>query len=225
MAARLGTADQQRLARQGFELMPADQALAALDELRLAGRPQALVLAVDWPAYARQHPSGAVPPLLQTVAAGAGGSARPAAARAPTGIRETLRAAPPNRVRALLLAHLREQAVRVLGLAAGRQIDPRQPLQELGLDSLMAVELRNVVGASLGRTLSATLLFDYPTLDALTDFLLADRAPAGTPAPAAAAPANDPAAAVAAVAQLSEAEAEALLLEELAQLKQGPRHD
>ena len=50
-------------------------------------------------------------------------------------------------------------------------IIPAQPLQELGLDSLLSIELRNALGIALSRTLPATLLFNYPTLDALTDFL------------------------------------------------------
>ena len=47
----------------------------------------------------------------------------------------------------------------------------QQPLSEIGLDSLMAVELRNVLGTMLGKPLPATIIFDYPTIDALTDFL------------------------------------------------------
>jgi hypothetical protein len=46
------------------------------------------------------------------------------------------------------------------------------PLGELGLDSLLAVELRNALATALGRPLPATLLFDHPTVDALTDHLL-----------------------------------------------------
>ena len=46
-----------------------------------------------------------------------------------------------------------------------------RPLQELGLDSLLAVELRNVVGAALGRTLPATVLFNYPSIQALAGWL------------------------------------------------------
>src|SRR4029079_1569202 len=49
--------------------------------------------------------------------------------------------------------------------------NPRQPLQELGLDSLMAVELRNALSEVLGQTLPATLMFDYPTVEVLSGYL------------------------------------------------------
>ena len=47
------------------------------------------------------------------------------------------------------------------------------PLQQLGLDSLMALELRNVLAQAFGRPFSATLLFDYPTIRGLAQHLLA----------------------------------------------------
>lgn len=60
----------------------------------------------------------------------------------------------------------------VLGLPSDAQIEAGRPLGELGLDSLLAVELRNVLGRDLAQRLPSTLLFDYPTPDALTDFLV-----------------------------------------------------
>jgi acyl carrier protein len=48
------------------------------------------------------------------------------------------------------------------------------PLGELGLDSLLVVELRNRLGSALGVSLPVTLLLDYPTLDTLTEYLLAE---------------------------------------------------
>jgi aryl carrier-like protein len=84
----------------------------------------------------------------------------------------------------LLAAFLRERTLKVLGLDPARSIDPRTPLGDMGLDSLLAVELRNTIGSGIGRTLPATLLFDHPTLDALTDHLFAELggAPADTEA-------------------------------------------
>ena len=58
------------------------------------------------------------------------------------------------------------------------------PFLQLGLDSLMAVELRNALAEALGRTLPATLLFKYPTLEALGDFVLS-QVPQPTAEPAA----------------------------------------
>src|ERR1700676_1992733 len=51
------------------------------------------------------------------------------------------------------------------------------PMQEFGMYSLMALELRNVLAQALGRPLSATLLFDYPSIRGLSQFLLSMVAP------------------------------------------------
>jgi aryl carrier-like protein len=81
--------------------------------------------------------------------------------------------ASPTRRREMLLAFVAEQVARVLAAPSAAAIDSRQPLNELGLDSLMAVELRNRLGRGLGlaRSLPATLVFDHPTLEALSSFL------------------------------------------------------
>jgi acyl carrier protein len=71
---------------------------------------------------------------------------------------------------ALLEAHLIQQIAQVLRLPPD-QIDSKTPLPTLGLDSLMALELRNRLELSLGATLSATLIWGYPTVAALAPFL------------------------------------------------------
>jgi len=58
----------------------------------------------------------------------------------------------------------------VLGLAAD-QIDVRKGLFDLGMDSLMSVELKSRLEATTGCALPATLTFKYPTVVALADFL------------------------------------------------------
>jgi acyl carrier protein len=79
--------------------------------------------------------------------------------------------APDARKRTVLATFVRERALQTLGLDAGRAVDPRTPLGELGLDSLLSVELRNRLSAAIGKPLPATLLFDHPTIDALTGYL------------------------------------------------------
>lgn len=115
---------------------------------------------------------------------------------------------PVKNRRALLLDHLRAHAKQILGLDASSIIDDQAPLVRLGLDSLMAVELRNHLSAAIERPLPATLLFDHPSLSSLADYLLGADTPAAAPADAL----------LEEVCAISEAEAEALLKQELESL-------
>jgi acyl carrier protein len=130
-----------------------------------------------------------------------------------------LRALRAEKHRDGLRTQLALQVVQVLGLVPGTPLDARVPLKETGLDSLMAVELRNALAHAFGRPLPVTLLFDHPTLDALATHLtkllgLDAEADADVAAPAAA-EASAATQARADVQALSDAEAEALLLAEL----------
>jgi acyl carrier protein len=126
----------------------------------------------------------------------------------------------PNRRRRLLLDTIREEVIHVLGLRPTTVIDPRQPLNELGLDSLMAVELRNTLITLVGATLPATLLFDYPTSEALADYLMKN-VPGLAPLEETDSVQEDKNDNLAELQQMSDAEAEALLLAELNKLNKG----
>ena len=61
----------------------------------------------------------------------------------------------------------------VLKIASSR-LDPRKSLGNMGLNSLMAIELRNRIETALGRPLSATLAWNYPTIEAIVAYLAGD---------------------------------------------------
>jgi hypothetical protein len=108
-----------------------------------------------------------------------------------------------------------ERVVKALGLDPSRSPDRGRPLQELGLDSLLAIELRNVLSNGLGlpRRLPATLLFDYPSITAITDYLAGELLPVEDELTAASARKSQ--AELAEIRDLTDEEAEAMLLEEL----------
>jgi hypothetical protein len=108
--------------------------------------------------------------------------------------------APDDRERTLR-EWVRAEAARSLGLTSPNEVPWEQPLRELGMDSLSAIELRNALAARLGRPLPATLVFDHPHASALSRFLLGLLTPALPEAPIAAK----------AVDEMSEGELDALI--------------
>jgi acyl transferase domain-containing protein/SAM-dependent methyltransferase len=180
------------------------------------------VLPIAWGTYVKRVCGDRVPRFLSIVAQRARREARPAEQRSPAPhgeqtLVDRLKVARSVERRDLLVAYVREHVVRSLGLDAAQPLDVRQPLGELGLDSLMAIELRSRIASGLGvsRSLPATLLFDYPSVEQIAGYLQRGLVPEDAEV-APTAPADDSrAAAVAAVADLTDEEAEALLLAEL----------
>ncbi len=86
-------------------------------------------------------------------------------------MRVRLQDAPPNERVAILERQLFDQVAAVLRLDSSR-FEPTVPFQNLGMDSLMAVELRNRIDATVGTKLPATVLFSYTTTSALAQHVL-----------------------------------------------------
>lgn len=117
----------------------------------------------------------------------------------------------------MLRDHVADRTRRVLGLEHGQAIDPLRPLKELGIDSLMAVELRNVLKGDLALDggLPATLVFDYPTVDGIAGYLARDvLGLEGADSPVAMAP-PPPAGVLSRVEELSDEEVDRLLGERM----------
>ncbi|WP_413206148.1 type I polyketide synthase [Rhodospirillum sp. A1_3_36] len=166
MAARLDERQRDRLSRQGIGTLPPKAALDALERLTVETSAQTGIMRVDWAAFLRAAPGAADDPLFTHLRppTGQAQAAAPAAAKWV----ERLRATPTSGRSAALMGLIREEISQVIGGRGGQPIGPRQPLFELGVDSLMAVELRGRLVAALGCPLATTLLFDHPTLEALT---------------------------------------------------------
>jgi NADPH:quinone reductase-like Zn-dependent oxidoreductase/SAM-dependent methyltransferase len=188
----------ERMASMGLAPITPAQGLQALERALAWPLAQMIVLPAAWARYAAKvMRNGHAPAWLGELLAAAPSpssthwttSPRAAnstieqgdAARGANGIQAQILAAPVGRRRTLLATFVRERALRALGQLAGHGIDPSVPLGELGLDSLLAVELRNTLATALGRPLPATLLFDHPTIDALTDHLLRELSTPDTP--------------------------------------------
>ena len=164
MAARLDPALQRRLLTQGIRALDPARALLHLGHALRSPAAQIAVLPLDLPRLTARF-AAAVPPLFSIILTP---TTTPTTT---TTLRNTLAAAPANTRLDLLTRELRQYAAQVLG-SRPAAIDPRRPLSDLGLDSLMAVDLQNTVTRTLGLTLPPTVLLEHPTLAALAQHLL-----------------------------------------------------
>jgi acyl carrier protein len=156
-----------RLGLRGLRPMTPPECLDVLERSIETMIVQTIVTRCDWEAIASQL--GARATLVSRLRVSR--SPEPTRSAAPR-IRGELEAAPASQKRRLLIEYLRRQALRVLDLPADFDLGLHRPLIAFGLDSLMAVELGNLLSAELGVGLSATVVFDHPTLDLLAEYLL-----------------------------------------------------
>ncbi len=134
----------ERLDRIGMEGVPATRATEAIGRLLTANAAHVGVLRMDWQAWARAA-GGQLPPRL----AGLAEASVETSDAASQGLREIVLAAAEAERPALLVAMLREQVAKVLR-SSSADLDPDRPLSELGLDSLMAIDLLHRIENAFG---------------------------------------------------------------------------
>jgi phthiocerol/phenolphthiocerol synthesis type-I polyketide synthase B len=164
-------AERQVTSESGLEPMPDDVAIAALPLVTGADAPaRCTVVAADWNRLATAYRTRAALHIVdELLAADTGGSAGPAALS--TEFRQVLRDREPGQRRGLLADHVTAHVVAAMGLASRQMLDPTEGFFQAGMDSLMSVTLQRSLSESLGETLPAAVVFDYPTVEALTDYL------------------------------------------------------
>jgi acyl transferase domain-containing protein len=172
MAAKPGAAAASDSSDSGMTGMKVEQGLACLGRLMAGSKGQVCVLPLDWNTWAKLYPGYMAKPYfaeLEHENTTEPATSRPskAAGELLDRLKDTPESMRVDRIREFV----QKAATGLLGFPPGHWLDPLQPLNELGLDSLMAVELGKAVGAGVGRSLPATLLFSYPTVEDISIYL------------------------------------------------------
>uniref|UniRef100_UPI0038CDA4C9 type I polyketide synthase n=1 Tax=Saccharopolyspora indica TaxID=1229659 RepID=UPI0038CDA4C9 len=183
MTGHLTDADVGRMTDGGMVPLDTAEALALFDASLAAQHAAVVPVRLD---ATRLRTGAPVPPLLRDLARGPKRRTARSGAADGSGLRERLAGlAPADRDRTLLDL-VRHHVATVLGHASSDSIRSGRSFQELGFESLTAVELRNRLAAASGLRLPATLVFDHPNPAALAAHL-GTRLGADRPAPAPAA--------------------------------------
>ncbi|GAA0426277.1 SDR family NAD(P)-dependent oxidoreductase [Streptomyces luteireticuli] len=172
MTAHLDDADLARLSRTGLAPMTAAQGLALFDAALAADRAIVVPARLDLAALRGRAARGGLPAIFASLV------------RTPTTRRAAAPVADDDTAWVVRMAVLDEaqreaellelagaQIALVLGHGSAGSVDPARAFRDMGFDSLTGLELRRRLQEATGLRLPSTLVFDYPTLTALVDYL------------------------------------------------------
>ena len=177
MAHKLNQSHAKRLLDLGISPLSTESTLSVFNLIGQSTPGQIVVAEMDWSKFLNHFPKAATAPFYDEVRKFAN---TPETKKSTVEDKtksvnwhEVLTKFEPTQ-RSHQLIRLLEAAInKVIGADENDAIGLRKPLFDLGLDSLTAVELKNRLESNLSCKLSSTLLFDYPTLEALGEFLKA----------------------------------------------------
>jgi amino acid adenylation domain-containing protein len=164
MSANVSSHHQARLAEQGFNSIASEQGLQVLESLLGSNSAQMGVLVVNWSLFKQKLPL--LSDLMSEISL-------PEIVKQTTkrqDFLERLEKIPISDRQDVLINHIQEQVSKMLGLKSS-QLKRDQGFADMGMDSLIAIEFRNHLENSLGLSLPATLVFEYPTIKSLAEYI------------------------------------------------------
>nr|WP_165436422.1 type I polyketide synthase [Amycolatopsis suaedae] len=171
-----GTADHEWAAQAGIGVLSVKDSLTLFDRALAADRPTVVAARLELTGLrAETVRRDQVPLLLRGLVR----KPRPrvAASDAATALRGRLAELSETDRSRHVLDIVREHLGAILGHGGAAGVDPDRGFLDLGLDSLMAVELRNRLDAATGLRLPSTLVFDHPTPQGVANHLLSKLSP------------------------------------------------
>lgn len=163
MASKLGSQNRRRWASLGMNLIKPAQGMQALQHLMQSPAVQVAVLPIDLKTFGRSRASMPIQPLLRQIVQTKQENSSPAAGLT----LEKINAVPHGEREQALQGYARAQIVKLLGLEPTQSFNPSQLLINLGMDSLMAVELKNKVDSDLKVNLPISFFLEEASVTSL----------------------------------------------------------
>jgi myxalamid-type polyketide synthase MxaB len=174
MAASVGSRELLRWTEQGFSPMEPEDAFEAFEQVLTKETAQLAIMPVDWSSFFRHQKGVQMPAMLLELAEKEvfHSKAVVTVSEKPGSYLRQLEQTNPENRPDVLSDYIRKQVVKVLRLDSSLEIRPTQDLAQLGMDSLMAVELRNQIAKDVGVTMPVVTFLKGSSLSKISAMLL-----------------------------------------------------
>lgn len=174
MAALLSEADRTRFSRQGMDALTPEEGAELLEAAVMGSRPLTVAAALDLTRLQRTFEEGGagVPALFRSLFGNAASARSQSSSSSGENLRQILSETAPEAQESVVLQMVREEVARTLEFSSPEDVDINLSLQDIGIDSLTAVLMRNQLADMTGLALPAKIAFDHPNLRALGQYIL-----------------------------------------------------
>lgn len=168
MGSKLSGTTRTHLSHFGLDALSGEEGLAVLEQASVNTRALTVAAVLDLGRLQSYYEEqGGIPPLLRSLI-----SENKTQASRGWAMTKALSTVEPEQHESNVLNMVREVVAKALGFVQPLDVDVDRPLQDIGIDSLTAVQIRNHLATLTGLTISVNIVFLYPNLRALSELLL-----------------------------------------------------
>ncbi len=158
------------LSKVGVRTLKPEVAIKALDQIIASDYEDMVVADIEWELFRASYEARGKRPFLDEITQSEQSDKNE---EKTSSFAEQLRASSAGERKRLLQRFVQSEVSLVLGLG-DRQAAPEQGFFEMGMDSLLSLEFKSRLETALAVRLPATLIFDNPTIESLTEFLASE---------------------------------------------------
>ncbi|MDJ1179175.1 type I polyketide synthase [Roseofilum sp. BLCC_M91] len=162
------------LNQMGVKPLEPEKAIAALEQVLASHSPQTVVADINWDVFKELYELGGKGAFLSKISRDSEATDGEGASQQRSEVLQELDRAPESERLEILIEHLQTDVAKIIGLSKSKLPDPELGFFRMGMDSLMAVELRNRLIATFGFSISTATLFEKSNIKDLADYLLAE---------------------------------------------------
>jgi len=170
MAANMDERAKKRMYDQGWEPIPTREGMSVLGQLLADDDVQTGVLPLEWGRFLSQYPAGVTPAFFEGLAPGSSSTGEETP-RARVDLVEQLRQVASIEREQLVVRHVSREVARIVGMDPANGLDSDRSFDELGIDSLMHMELRNRINEELGMNLPMAEFINRRSVRSLASLL------------------------------------------------------